>query len=74
MILMLVCMFVTTPMMIQFANFEALAGQKGYAINQFALGNLGGSMTYCTTVPYTDIGAKINLQCNTGSLNVDTID
>ena len=71
---MLMCMLVTAPMMISFANLEALDGQAGYFINRFSLGNLGGSMTQCSNVAYTEQGARFNLLCNSGVINVNAID
>ena len=72
--LMFMCMLVTIPMMLQFANFEALFGQAGYSINKFSLGNMGGSMTLCIQVPYTEPNSRLNIHCNTGVINLDSID
>lgn len=71
---MVVCMFVTTPLMFQFANFDSLKGQQGYFINKFSLGNLGGSSTLCTQVDFMESDAHFSLKCNEGLLDLDAID
>jgi len=47
MALMVMGMLIMTPLMLSLASFEALQGHSGYALNQFSLGNLGGSSTKC---------------------------
>ena len=61
MVLMLLCMLVTTPLMIKYGSFDSLQGQIGYQINRFSLGNLGGSMTHCSQFYYTEPDSTINL-------------
>ena len=72
--LMLLCMLVTTPLMIKFANFDALNGQLAYAVNMFSLGNMGGATAQCSHALYKETDARLNLVCPTGVLNTAAVD
>ena len=74
MVLMLFCMCIMVPLMLKYASHDALAGHPSWYIMKFSLGNMGGSNTFCTHVPYMDTEAHFNLQCNTGVLSEEALD
>ena len=61
------------PLMFKYAHND----QKGlqtdplYAINQFSLGNLGGSQTQCTVKPL--MVDTVNLHCDVGRLDIKNV-
>lgn len=62
------------PFLFIYSRGSALDKTPMAIINQFSLGNLGGSSTACGQVPFGIEGAAINLACQAGELNTFATD
>jgi len=64
----------TYPFMSIYSSYSGLKIEPMYALNMYALGNMGGSSTQCNQVPNAVKGAKIDLGCSTGLLDPYAVD
>ena len=72
--MMIFCTVLVLPIIFNFSQFSALEGQFGYFVNKFSLGNLGGAHTQCVQVPYMSQQAHFALNCQSGIIDLDSLD
>lgn len=64
---------VTIPVLMIYASYSGLTDTSMAVINQFSLGNMGGSGTACSQAPLDIDNATLMLTCPTGEINTAAV-
>ena len=65
---------VTIPLMLSLSSYETLAQYPGYEWNQYTLGNIGGSDSFCAQSTFAGTHSAMTIECPTNSvIDLDAI-